>query len=74
MARLMPIDFDAAVFGPGRFVQSGIHATAVLAHRNSDEGGAPVYDIYMPRSFAASLWDFVTTAALPLGFRVEANG
>ena len=74
MARLMPIDFEASAFGPGRFVQSGIHATAVLAHRNADEGGAPAYDIYMPRSFAASLWDFVTTAALPLGFRVEANG
>ena len=74
MARLMPIDFDADVFTPGRFVQSGIHSTAVLAHRADGGAGAPAFDIYMPRSFAASLWDFVTDTALPLGFRVEANG
>ena len=74
MARLMPIDFDADEFGPGRFVQSGIHSTAVLAHRVDASGGASAFDIYVPRSFAASLWDFITEAALPFGFRVDANG
>jgi len=71
MARLMPIDFDAQAFAPGQFVQSGIHSTGVLVHRAADEGGAPVFDIYMPRSFAASLWDFVTQTALPFGYRME---
>ena len=73
MARLMPIDLDADVFTPGRFVQSGIHSTAVLAHRADEPGGAPVFDLYMPRSFAASLWDFITETALPFGFRVAVN-
>ena len=74
MARLMPIDFDAQAFGPGRFVQSGIHSTAVLAHRADAADGAPVFDIYMPRSFAASLWDFITQTAMPFGYRVDMDG
>lgn len=74
LARLMPIDFDAQAFAPGRFVQSGIHATAVLSHRRDDEGGAPVFDLYLPRSFAVSLWDFITQTAMPLGYRVDAGG
>lgn len=74
LARLMPIDFDAQDFTPGRFVQSGIHTVSVLVHRDDDEADAPVFDIYMPRSFAVSLWDFITQAAMPLGLRVDAGG
>lgn len=74
MARLMPIDFDTQVFGVGRFVQSGIHTVPVLVHRAADMAGAPVFDLYLPRSFAASLWDFIAQTALPLGYRVEAGG
>jgi sarcosine oxidase subunit gamma len=74
LARLMPIDFDERVFGPGHFVQSGIHTVSVLVHRQDDESGAPVFDIYMPRSFAVSLWAFITQTALPLGYHVESGG
>lgn len=73
MALLMPIDFDGRAFAPGRFVQSGMHSVAVLVHRAADEGGAPVFDIYMPRSFAASLWAYLTQTAMPLGYRVDAG-
>lgn len=74
LARLMPIDFDARVFRPGCFVQSGIHTASVLAHRRDDEGGAPVFELYLPRSFAVSLWDFITQTAMPLGYRVDVDG
>lgn len=73
LARLLPIDFHPQAFGPGRFVQSGIHGAGVLVHRGADEAGAPAFDIYMPRSFAASLWGFITQTALPLGYRVDAG-
>jgi len=74
LARLMPIDFDEQAFGAGRFVQSGIHTVAVLVHRAADADGAPAFDIYLPRSFTASLWDFIAQTAMPLGYRVDAGG
>ncbi|MGN6570106.1 MAG: sarcosine oxidase subunit gamma [Pseudolabrys sp.] len=74
LARLMPIDFDPQVFTSGRFVQSGIHSTGVLVHRAGGESDAPVFDIYMPRSFAVSLWGFITQTAMPFGYRVDAGG
>jgi heterotetrameric sarcosine oxidase gamma subunit len=74
LARLMPIDFDEQAFARGRFVQSGIHTVSVLVHRIDSEAGAPAFDIYMPRSFAVSLWDFITQTALPFGYRVDAGG
>jgi sarcosine oxidase subunit gamma len=74
LARLLPIDFEEQAFGPGRFVQSGIHTVAVLVHRDADEAGVRAYDIYVPRSFAASTWDLITRTAMPFGYRVDAGG
>lgn len=74
LARLLPIDFDEQTFAVGRFVQSGIHSVAVLVHRDADEAGVPAYDIYVPRSFAVSTWDFITQTAMPFGYSVEAGG
>ena len=73
LARLLPIDFEEQAFGAGRFVQSGIHTVAALVHRDADEAGVPTYDIYVPRSFAASTWDLITRTAMPFGYRVDAG-
>lgn len=68
MARLLPIDFDEVAFGPDHFVQSGLHSVAVLVHRRSRPG--PCFDIYIPSSFAVSVWEVITDTAAPFGYRV----
>jgi heterotetrameric sarcosine oxidase gamma subunit len=69
LARLLPIDFDAASFPPGRFVQSAIHSVAVLVHRPVAADAA--FAVYLPRSYAVSVWDLLTESAAPFGYRVD---
>jgi heterotetrameric sarcosine oxidase gamma subunit len=73
LARLLPIDFDEAAFPPGHFVQSGIHSVAVLVHRPVVPGAA-VFEIYLPRSYAASVCNLIAESAAPFGYRVDAPG
>ncbi len=70
LKRLLPIDVEPAVFAVGRFVQSGLHGTSVLLHRRADHDAALDFDLHVPRSFAASIWDFIAETALPFGYRV----
>lgn len=70
LARLLPIDFDDRAFPPGHFVQSGIHGVAVLVYRPATSG-AGGFEIYLPRSYAASIWDLIAESAAPFGYRVD---
>jgi len=71
LARGLPIDLGAAVFPAGRFVQSGIHSIGVMVHRLADDNGAPVFEIYVPRSYAVTIWEFLTESAVPFGYRIS---
>jgi sarcosine oxidase subunit gamma len=71
LARLVAIDLDPSVFGAGSFAQTGLHAVAVLLHRRADAGAAAVFELLVPRSLAASVWDFVTGSAAPFGYLVD---
>jgi len=66
LAKGIPIDFDAGVFKVGQFALTGLHHTPVLVHRP----GADRYEIYAMRTFAHSIWDWLTDAALPVGYEV----
>ena len=70
LARLLPIDLHDSVFGPGRFAQTGLHSVPVLLHRRADAGAGPVYDLYAPYTWAASVWGTMTDSAVPFGYTV----
>jgi len=59
LARLMPVDFDAAVFTLGNAALTGLHHTPVTVHCTD----ADAFDIYAMRTFALDVWDAVTDAA-----------
>jgi sarcosine oxidase subunit gamma len=65
LAKLMPIDFHASVFTPGCFVLTGLHHTPVLVHCT----GEHAFDIYAMRTFAMTVWEVVTDAALEFAAR-----
>ena len=69
LARLAPIDFDAAAFAAGGFAQTAIHRVAVLIYRPGPES----FEIYAPVTWAASLWRFICDTAAPFGYRVEGS-
>jgi methylglutamate dehydrogenase subunit D len=60
LAKLAAIDFHAKQFKADMFVQTSIHHTPTLIHCLEQN----TFHIYAMRSFALSVWDAVTDAAL----------
>jgi methylglutamate dehydrogenase subunit D len=64
----IPLDFDQDVFRVDQAALTGIHHTPVLIHR----AGPDRYEIYAMRSFALSVWEWLTDAALEFGYDIAA--
>ncbi len=60
------VDLHPEHFRIGGVVQTALHHTGVLLHRAGDSR----YEMYLLRTFAESLWEWLTDAALPLGYDV----
>ena len=60
LAKGIPLDLHPSVFKPGMFAMTGIHHTPVLVHCVSENR----FEIYALRSFAVSVYDWLTDAAL----------
>lgn len=70
--RGLPIDLENTAFPEHVFVQSVIHHVPVLVHRLPSQAD-PVFDLYVPREYAVTFWEWLIEAAAPLGGRVEAE-
>ena len=66
LVRVLPIDLDETVFPPGHFAQTGLHGAGVLLHRRVDR-----FDIYVPRSYAVSVWRMLCVNAQGFGYLVS---
>jgi sarcosine oxidase subunit gamma len=60
LSKCAAIDFHPKEFKAGSFVMTGIHHVPVLVHCVNTE----TFHIYVMRTFALSIWDFVTDAAM----------
>ena len=60
LAKCAAIDFHKSEFKPGTFAMTGIHHVPVLIHCVAGE----IFQLYVLRTFALSIWDHVTDAAL----------
>jgi sarcosine oxidase subunit gamma len=60
LAKGIPLDFHEAAFKPGMFAQTGLHHTPLLVHCV----GRNRFELYALRTFAVSVWDWLTDAAL----------
>ncbi len=60
LAKCAAIDFSVQNFQPTHFVMTGIHHVPVLVHCI----GADQFHIYVLRTFALSVWDYLTDAGL----------
>lgn len=67
--RGLPIDLDESAFPENAFAQSVIHHIPVLVHRLPAEDDT-VFDVYVPREYAVSFWEWLVEAASTLGGRV----
>lgn len=71
LSRLVPIDLDPEIFIPTSFALTGIHNIPVMLHRLSYRTESPAYQLFVPYSWAASVWDLMCEAALPFGYEVH---
>ena len=60
LSKGIPLDFHPTVFKPGMFAMTGIHHTPVLVHCTSENR----FEIYALRTFALSVYDWFSDAAL----------
>jgi sarcosine oxidase subunit gamma len=60
LSKGIPLDFHSTVFKPGMFAMTGVHHTPVLVHCVSENR----FEIYALRTFALSVYDWLTDAAL----------
>lgn len=60
LAKGIPLDFHETAFKPGMFAMTGLHHTPVLVHCV----GLRRFELYALRTFAVSVWDWLTDAAL----------
>lgn len=60
LAKCAAIDFHKNEFKAGTFAQTGIHHVPVLIHCVAGE----IFNLYVLRTFALSIWDHLTDAAL----------
>jgi heterotetrameric sarcosine oxidase gamma subunit len=67
LAKGIAIDLSADVFAVNRFAMTGLDHTPVLLHRT----GADRYEIIAMRTFALTVWDWLTDAALEFGYEME---
>lgn len=66
LAKGLAIDLDPSVFRVGQFAQTGLHHVGVLVERRAEQG----FDLYLPRTFAVTLLEWLTDAALPFGYEM----
>ncbi len=67
IARFLAIDLDPAVFPAGRVTAAGLHGLGVTLHHVSDG----TYDLYLPRTFALSLFEGIVEIAEQWGVEVK---
>jgi sarcosine oxidase subunit gamma len=60
LAKGIARDFHEDAFTPGMFAMTGLHHTPVLVHCVSQDR----FNLYVMRTFAVTLWDWLTDAAL----------
>jgi sarcosine oxidase subunit gamma len=64
LAAGIPVDLHPSVFRVGQFCQTGLHHTGVLLERRAEDR----YDLFFLRTFAATLHEWLTDAALVHGY------
>jgi sarcosine oxidase subunit gamma len=58
------LDLHPSVFPIGCAAQTGLHHTGVLLERTAEHR----FELYVLRTFAVSIWEWLIDAALPFGY------
>lgn len=71
LMRTVAIDLDPNEFPAGRFASTGIHGVGVLVHHAADMPSGAVFHVYIPHTFAASVFEGLAHLAEQWGVLIE---
>jgi sarcosine oxidase subunit gamma len=66
MAKGLPVDLHPRAFPVNAVAISAIHHMDVLVHRRDTPDG-DTFDLYVPRGYSGSFWDWISVAAAEFG-------
>jgi sarcosine oxidase subunit gamma len=66
LAAGISVDLHPRSFAVGAFAQTGLHHSGVLLERCAPDR----YELYVLRTFAVSIWEWLLDAALPVGYEI----
>ena len=66
LAKEIALDLDPSVFPVGHAVSTGLHHNGVLL----EHAAVDCYELYVPRTYAVSTWEWLVDAALEFGYDV----
>jgi len=69
LMQVCAVDCSVAAFAPGAFIQTGIHHVGVLIYC----AGPDSFDMFVPGTWAETIWDILEQNAIPHGYEVSAN-
>ncbi len=69
LAKGISVDLDPTIFRVGQFMQTALEHIGILLHRRADQQ----YELYLPATFARTLWTWLLDAALEEGYQLEAE-
>jgi len=64
LAKGIALDLHPSVFQPGDSALTGLHHTGVFLECIDSD----CYELYVPRTYAQSIWEWLVDAALPFGY------
>lgn len=67
LAKGCPVDLHSSVFGPGVCAGTSLLQITVVIHNVDDV----TFDVYVARTLAQSLWEWLTEGAAEFGYRVD---
>ena len=69
LSKGISVDLDPTQFGVGQFVQTALEHIGILLHRRGDDQ----YELYLPSTFARTLWEWLLDAAMADGYHLLAH-
>lgn len=68
LSALSPLDLRPRSLAADRCAQTGLRTVPAILHLRAD---GESFDLYVMRSYAASVWDWLADAASPFGYRID---
>jgi heterotetrameric sarcosine oxidase gamma subunit len=69
LSKGVAVDLHPSVFHEDEVALTGLHHTPILIHRSGDVR----YELYTLRTFARSVWEWLSDSALPFGYGIGVN-